>query len=94
MFRLLVRPYVRMENNERLDDGNVPLAQREDLLGSTEQEGGNATKDVAADEMNNEFGSGNRLRTTSGATPVTERAGEGLDDDAKNLGSEIQRTDA
>lgn len=82
-----------MENKGRLDDGTIPPARKEGALGSTGQEGGDATKDVPADELGNEFGSGNRQRTTTGATPETEGAGEGLDDDAANLGSEVERAD-
>lgn len=83
-----------MQRDERLkNDANVPLAQQAGMLGSTEQEGGGATKDRPADELQDRFGSGNRHRQTTGATPETERGEEGLDDDAANLGSEIRRAE-
>jgi hypothetical protein len=90
MFLLFIRPHLGMENHGRLDNGNVPLAQKEHLLGGSEQEGGDATKDTVVE---NELGHGNRQHITSGATSTTERAEEGLDEDAANLGSEVQRTD-
>lgn len=93
MFRPFVRPHEGMENRGRLDDGQAPPAQREGMLGSTEQEGGDTTKDIRTDDLNNELGSGNRRRATGGATPGTARAEEGLSEETANLGSEILRSD-
>lgn len=69
-------------------------ARSSGTYGSTEQEGGDATKDRSADDLQTAFGSGNRQRTTTGATPETHRAEEGLDDDAANLGPEIRQAGA
>lgn len=67
------------------------VRDKKGTIGSTEQEGGDTTEDRNADEQNTEFISGNRQRTTTGATPETRKAEERLDEAAANLGSEIRR---
>jgi hypothetical protein len=80
-----------MEDITGHNNGQVPLAQKEGLLGSTPEEGGDTTKDDRADDTKLEMGSGNRIKNTSGSTGGGRHPDEGLDEENKNLGGDIQQ---